>query len=202
MEKIDYKKQLKHLYKASAKKHVIVDVPPMNYLMIDGIGRPEGEAYQNALAALFPLAYTIKFSIKKGEIAKDYGVMPLEGLWWADDYNVFKNNDKDQWKWTMMIMQPELVTDEIVEEAFEAVREKKDPISLDKVRFARFEEGKVAQILHIGPFSEEGPTIEGLHQFIENQGYQLRGKHHEIYLTDIRRAKPENWKTIIRMPIG
>ncbi len=201
MEKINYKKELKHLYKASAKKQVIIDVPRMNFLMIDGEGSPDSEEYQNALAALYPLAYTIKFAIKKGEIAKDFGVMPLEGLWWADDYSVFASGDKDQWKWTMMIMQPDLVTTEIVEEAFERVRQKKSPIALDKVRFESFEEGKVAQILHIGPFSEEIPVIEALHQFIKNEGYQLSGKHHEIYLTDIRRAAPENWKTILRMPV-
>ncbi len=203
MEKIDYKKEFNHLYKPSAKKVDIVEVPKWNYLMIDGEGDPNtSQSFQDAIDVLYPLSYTLKFMIKKGEIGIDYGVLPLEGLWWADDMTSFSVEDKDGWKWTLMIMQPDLVTEELVKEAIEQVRAKKNPVALPLARFESFEEGKAAQILHIGPFSEEGPTIEKVHSFIDENGSQRRGKHHEIYLSDIRRAAPEKWKTIIRQPMS
>jgi hypothetical protein len=202
MDKIDYKKQLKHLYTASAKQPTLVDVPTLNYLRIDGIGDPNtSSAYKNAVEALFSLAYTIKFAIKKGSTAVDYGVMPLQGLWWMDDMKQFSVTRKDEWKWTMMIMQPEVVTQAIVTACRSDLTRKKDLPALSKVEFAAFKEGKAAQILHVGPFSEEGPTIQKLHDFIQAQGLKLAGKHHEIYLSDIRRAAPEKWKTIIRQPV-
>ena len=200
MVKIDYKKELKTFYKTSAKKVEFVDVPEMDFLKIDGLGAPGAQTYQEAVEALFQLSYTIKFMIKKGEVAIDYGVMPLQGHWWVDDMSKFDVNKKDEWKWTMMIMQPELVTKSIVEEATEQLKIKKNPPALPKIKFEAFTEGIAAQILHIGPFSEEGPTIQKVHQAIIEKGFQLSGKHHEIYLTDIRRAAPENWKTIIRQP--
>ena len=203
MEKIDFKKELKHLYKPSAKKVDIVEVPQFNYLMIDGEGDPNtSQSFQDAIEVLYPLSYTLKFMIKRGEIGIDYGVLPLEGLWWADDMSSFSVENKDGWKWTLMIMQPELVTNEMVQEAIEQVRVKKNPVSLPLVRFESFEEGKAAQIMHVGPFSEEGPTVEKIHIFIEKSGSQRTGKHHEIYLSDIRRAAPEKWKTIIRQPMS
>ena len=203
MEKIDYKKEFKHLYKPSAKKVEMVDVPTWNYLMVDGEGDPNtAQSFQDAIEVLYPLSYTLKFMIKKGELGIDYGVLPLEGLWWADDMSSFSVDNKDAWKWTLMIMQPELVTEELVEKAIEQVKTKKNPVSLPLVRFESFEEGKAAQIMHIGPFSEEGPTIEKVHSFIEENKSQRRGKHHEIYLSDIRRAAPEKWKTIIRQPMS
>ncbi len=203
MEKIDYKKQLKHLYKPSAGKVEIVDVPQMNFLMIDGEGDPNtSQEFQEAVEALFGLSYTLKFIIKKGKLAIDYGVMPLEGLWWADDMSAFRTGDKDKWKWTVMIMQPEYVTTDLLGQAVEQVRKKKNPPALPKVRFEAFAEGKAAQTMHVGPFSEEGPTIENVHSFIEASGCELSGKHHEIYLSDIRRAAPEKWKTIVRQPMA
>jgi hypothetical protein len=201
MQKIDFKKELKHLYKPSAKKVDLVDVPPMNFLMIDGRGNPNtSPEYQEAVEALFAVAYALKFSIKKGPLKIDYGVMPLEGLWWVEDMRDFDVNNKENWSWTMMIMQPEYVTPELIQNTLEAVRKKKNPKALDKIRFESFGEGKAAQTLHIGPFTEEGPTIQRIHDHIVNNGYQLSGKHHEIYLSDIRRASPEKWKTIIRQP--
>ncbi len=202
MEKIDYKKELKHLYRPSVKKVETVIVPKMNFLMIDGEGEPGSQTFQDAIAVLYPLSYTLKFMIKKGEIGVDYGVLPLEGLWWADDMSSLKKNIRDVWKWRLMIMQPEFVTKKMVREAIEQVKAKKDPASLPLVRFESFEEGKTAQIMHIGPFSEEGPTVDKVHFFIEESGSQRRGKHHEIYLSDIRRAAPEKWKTIIRQPMS
>ena len=203
MEKIDFRKKLKHLYNPSAKKVEIVDVPPMHFLMVDGKGDPNtSQSFSDAIEALFPLAYTLKFMVKKGDIGIDYGVLPLEALWWADDMSVFAAGNKDDWQWTVMMMQPEFITEEMVETAIKEVARKKKPISLPLVRFEPFIEGQAAQTMHIGPFSEEGPTIEKVHSFIKENGRQRVGKHHEIYLSEIRRAAPEKWKTIIRQPMS
>jgi len=201
MEIINFKKELKYLYQPSSKEVVMVDVPPMNFLMVDGEGDPNtSQAFSDAIAALFAVSYTVKFMIKKSIMAIDYSVMPLEGLWWADDMSKFSPEDKSIWKWTVMIMQPLFVTRELVERAIADVKKKKNLITISKVRFEGFEEGKSAQIMHIGPFSEEGPTIERVHEFIETIG-KRRGKHHEIYLSDIRKAAPSKWKTIVRQPL-
>lgn len=203
MEKIDYKKQLKHLFAPSAEKVEIVDVPQMNFLMVDGKGDPNtAKSFSDAIEALYPLSYTLKFMVKKGKKGIDYGVLPLEALWWADDMSAFTTGNKDAWKWTVMIMQPEFITLKMVKEATEEVERRKKPVALPLVRFEAFKEGKAAQIMHIGPFSEEGPTIEKVHSFIDNNGSRRMGKHHEIYLTDIRRAAPEKWKTIVRQPMA
>ena len=202
MVKIDCKKELKNLYSSSAEKVEVVEVPQMNFLMIDGEGDPNtSQSFQDAIDVLYPLSYTLKFIIKRGEIGIDYGVLPLEGLWWTDDMSSFSVDNKENWKWTLMIMQPELVKKEMVATAIEEVRKKKKPVALPLVRFESFVEGKVGQIMHFGPFSEEGPTVEKLHSFIKVSGSQRIGKHHEIYLSDIRRAAPEKWKTIIRQPM-
>lgn len=203
MKKIDYKKEMKHLYRPSAKKVAAVDVPEMNFLMIDGAGDPNtSPAFQEATEALFAVSYKLKFMIKKGDQQVDYGVMPLEGLWWADDMTQFSVEKKGDWQWTLLMMQPEFVTPELFAEAVELVKQKKNPSALPLMRFEAFAEGKAAQIMHIGPFSEEGPTIEKIHAFIAENGYELSGKHHEIYLSDIRRAAPERWKTVIRQPFA
>ena len=203
MEKIDYKKELKHLYRPSAKNVGIIDVPKMNFLMIDGEGDPNtSQSFEDAISALYPLSYTLKFMVKRGAIGIDYGVLPLEGLWWADDMSSFTEGKKDKWKWTLMIMQPDLITEGMVQEAIEQVKVKMNPVSLPLVRFESFKEGTAAQIMHIGPFSEEGPTIEKVHSYIKGNGQKLTGKHHEIYLSDIRRAAPEKWKTVIRQPMS
>ena len=202
MEKLDLKKELKHLYQTPAKEVVEVDVPTMNYLMVDGEGDPNiVSAFAEAVETLFTVSYTLKFMVKKGVLATDYGVMPLEGLWWADDMTKFSIADKSNWKWTAMIAQPPFVTQAMLDAALAEVKNKKNPAALSQLRFEAFTEGKCAQILHIGPFSDEGPTIARLHKFIETNGGKLRGKHHEIYLSDIRKAAPEKWKTIIRQPL-
>lgn len=202
MKKIDYKKELKHLYAPSAKKIQFVDVPKLNYLTVSGKGRPEGRDYQNALHALYPVAYKIKFWMKKHQ-SFDYVVPPLEGLWWADDLTDFVNENRDEWQWTMMIMQPEQVTQEIFNRSIEEVASKKQvPSDLRKVELVSFNEGKCAQILHLGPFSGEGPVIKRLHSAINDEGFNLTGKHHEIYLSDMRRVQPEKYRTIIRQPMG
>jgi hypothetical protein len=201
VEKIDFKKKLRHLYQPSAKEVVEVDVPTMNYLMVDGEGDPnDSQSYSDAIEALFAVSYAVKFIVKKGASAIDYGVMPLEGLWWADDMSTFSTEDKSDWKWTMIIMQPDFVTKEMIDNAITDVRKKKSPAAISKVRFEALSEGKCAQILHIGPFSEEGPTIEKVHQFIDSRGKRT-GKHHEIYLSDIRKADSAKWKTVVRQPM-
>ena len=201
MTTIDLKKEFKHLYHPSAKQVSIVDVPPMNFLMIDGQGDPNtSQAYQHAIEALFSVSYTLKFMIKKGTQAIDYGVMPLEGLWWTEDMTRFSIEDKSNWLWTAMIMQPEYVTETFVKEAVEQVTQKKG-IAAARLRFERFHEGRSAQILHIGPFSAEKPNVDRIHAAIEAQGCRLAGKHHEIYLSDFRKAAPDKLKTIIRQPM-
>ena len=201
MEKIDFKKNFKYLYQPSAKEVVLVDVPDMNYLMIDGEGDPNNSpAYADAIEALFAVSYAVKFMVKKGSLAIDYGVMPLEGLWWTDDMANFSIEDKSNWKWTMMIMQPEFVTKQMVDNAIADVTKKKTLTAISGFRLESLSEGKCAQILHIGPFSTEGPTIQRVYQFIDARGKRT-GKHHEIYLSDIRKADPAKWKTIIRQPM-
>ncbi|MBT8264474.1 MAG: GyrI-like domain-containing protein [Muriicola sp.] len=202
MNKVDYKKEYKDLYRPSAKEVTSVTVPAFNFLMIDGQGDPNtSEAYKEAIEALYAVSYTIKFTIKKGAIGIDYGVMPLESLWWVDDMRLFDVNKKEEWKWTAMIMQPPVVTNEIVAASMEVVR-KKNPPALSKMRYEKFTEGKAAQLMHIGPFSEEGPNILKVHKYITAHGHKLSGKHHEIYLSDIGGAAPEKWKTIIRQPFS
>jgi len=202
--KIDFKKTQKELYQPSSKEVVMIKVPEMQFLMIDGMGSPgDSQEYQNALAALYPVAFKTKFLSKaKG---KDYVVPPLEGLWWADDMNDFRSGNRDKWKWTMMIRQPDWITEKFIEEAIEITKKNKPEISelLDKLRFERYNEGQCAQIMHLGPFSEEGPTVDKVHNFIEDQNGKFDGfnqKHHEIYLSDPRKSKPENMKTVIRQP--
>jgi len=201
MNKIDLKKELKQLYKVSAKEIVQVTVPPLKFLMVDGTGDPNtSQEYVQAVEALFSVSYTAKFAVKKGAQKIDYAVMPLEGLWWADDLSAFTASDKANWNWTMMILQPSFVPDETIQDAIATVGRKKNLPALHKLRLEEFSEGRCAQILHIGPFSAEGPTIAKLHEYIGTHS-SLTGKHHEIYLTDIRRADPMKWKTIIRQPM-
>ena len=202
MTKIDHKKDLKHLYKPSAKEVVTVEVPAMNFLMINGQGNPNtSQGYAEAVEALYAVAYALKFKVKKNE-GVDYVVMPLEGLWWADDMRTFTSaRDKDAWHWTMLMMQPEGVTEELFEEAKAEVEKKKNPVALAKLRFESYHEGLSAHIMHRGSYDDEGPTIAKMHDFTKQQGYALRGKHHEIYLGDPRKAAPENLRTVLRQPV-
>jgi hypothetical protein len=202
--KIDFKKTQKELYQPKAKEVVIVEVPEMRFLMIDGMGSPgDSKEYKDALATIYPVAFKTKFLSKaKG---KDYVVPPLEGLWWADDMNDYRSGVRDKWKWTMMIMQPDWISKQMIEEAIEITRKNKPELSelLNKLHLESYNEGKSAQIMHLGSFSKEGPTIDKVHKFIKESGGTFDGlthKHHEIYLSDPRRAKPENMKTVIRQP--
>lgn len=203
MNKVDYKKELKQFYAAKVGKPVVVQVPKMNFIMVDGKGDPNtSQEYADAIQALYPVAYTIKFT-SKIKYGKDFGVMPLEGLWWTENMADFSVENKDNWLWTAMIMQPDVVTEDMYNHAVQQVRNKKAPKSLDKLRFASYEEGQAAQVMYVGPYSSEGPTIQGLHEFIKEQGGTLDDNnkhHHEIYLGDPRRTAPEKLKTIIRQP--
>ena len=198
--KIDLVKEMKPLYKPSAKAPSIVDVPAMNFLMLDGKGDPNGAGFQEACSVLYGMAYTLKFMLKKAG-RTDFKVMPLEGLWWMKGTRNFNASRRDDWLWRLMIAQPDMVTAGDFKEALAQLREKKDPPGLEKAKLKSFTEGKAVQIMYIGPYSGEGPTIEMLHAFAGENGFKLSGKHHEIYMGDPRRSAPEKLKTIIRQPV-
>lgn len=201
VEKLDLKKELKSLYGASAKP-ALVTVPPLRYLAVDGAGDPNGSAvFAAAVEALFTVAYTLKFAVKKAG-GTDFAVMPLEGLWWADDMASFCASRKEEWKWTLLILVPDFVTEAEVAAAIRAAAGKKSLPALAGVRLETVAEGRAAQVLHVGPYSAEGPAISALHDFIAGQGLRPVGKHHEIYLSDMRRTAPEKLKTIMRQPAG
>jgi hypothetical protein len=202
MKKIDFKKELQDIYKVSSNKVEVVTAPQLNYLMIDGYGDPNNSPlFQDAVEALFGLSYTIKFMLKKGIQQIDYGVMPLEGLWFSDNIKNFSMENKAAWKWTLMIMQPEFVTSSIVRMGVEQASKKKDLPMLDDISFGTMDEGLCAQVLHSGPYNTEPATIACLHAFIKDNDYSFNGDHREIYLNDMRRTSPEKLKTIIRQPI-
>jgi len=205
MAPIDLVKQLKPLYSPSAKHPAIVAVPELAFLMLDGRGDPAtSEAYQDALQALYGVAYTMKFALKKEDPERDFKVAPLEGLWWGDSEAPSLDalqNDRDAWNWTMMIAVPEAVTAAEVAAAAEAAARRRPLPAAGRVRLERFAEGLAAQIMHVGPYAEEAPTIARLHAFVAEQGYVLHGRHHEIYLGDPRRTAPERLKTVVRHPI-
>jgi hypothetical protein len=203
LRKADYRKELKELYAPPAREVVEVEVRPLSFLMVDGQGDPNtAPAYQEAVEALYAVAYALKFMVKRGPLAVDYKVMPLEGLWWAEEMSQFSMADKEQWLWTSMIMQPDLVDAAYFEGAVAQVQKKKDLPALGRMRLERYREGLSAQIMYVGPYADEAPTIDRLHQYIAERGYQRRGKHHEIYLSDPRRTAPERLKTVIRQPMG
>jgi hypothetical protein len=203
MDKVDLVKELGDLYRAPNDRAVVVEVPTMRYLMIDGEGNPNTSPdYITAVEALYAASYTIKFKVQHGKASVDYKVMPLEGLWWSDDMSEFSVESKEDWSWTAMIAQPQVVTSELVEEAIVEAAKKKGLSGLDLIRFEELTEGLTAQIIHLGPYSEEGLTIQKLHSFIAERGYVWAGKHHEIYLGDPRRTAPERLKTVIRQPVA
>ena len=201
MTKIDFKKTMKEFYNPP-KKFGTVDLPEMQFIMVDGHGDPNtAQEYTEAVEALYAVAYKMKF-ISKKTLEKDYVVPPLEGLWWAEDMNTFITRDKSAWDWTMMIMVPDWITVEIFDDAIEQVRKKKALASLDKVRLEKYHEGLSVQIMHVGSYDDEGPILAKMHnEFIPENGYVENGKHHEIYLSDPRRVAPEKLKTVLRQPL-
>ena len=208
MTKLDLRKELGHLYKPSARQVEIVRVPAWKFVMIDGQIEP-GEspgtspAFQDAMQALYGAAYTLKFMSKlRQDNPIDYPVMALEALWWvAERGSEFDINRPEGWKWTAMILQPDHITKKMVQEALLQLGKKRPSPALDKLRFERFREGPCIQIMHVGPYSEEPRTLEKMDAFARENGYAMRGKHHEIYLGDPRRTRPDKLKTILRHPI-
>jgi len=199
MAKFDWKVDLKHLYLPKAKEFTLVDVPPMKFLMVDGHGDPNTSLeFQEVMGALYTMAYTLKFALKAQ--GSDFAVAPPEGLWWMEGAE-FDMRDKSKWDWTLMIMVPDVVTTELFERMRAEAQRKKGLPALPRVRLETYHEGLSAQILYFGPYSAEGPTIIAMHRFIAEQGYVLNGKHHEIYLGDVRRTAPEKLKTVIRQPV-
>lgn len=202
MEKMDLRKKFALLYKASAKKPALVEVPALNFLMADGAGDPNpSPSFQKAIQGLYGLSYTLKFGFKMRK-GIDWTVMGLEGLWWADDMSAFPAGRKDEWKWTLMIMQPDVVTPELIDEIAARMREAGKAGALDRMRLEAFEEGLSVQVLHVGPYAGEGATIARMHEFARANGYEPRGRHHEIYLGDPRRSAPEKLRTILRQPVA
>lgn len=200
--KIDLKREL-DCYRARRGEFRIIDVPPLQYLMVDGHGDPNmaGE-YAQALAALYPVAYKLKFASKK-DLERDYVVMPLEALWWADDMAAFTSaRDKSQWSWTAMILTPDWITGDLLDAAVEQVGRKDPPASLAKVRLETLQEGRCVQTLHVGSYDDEAPVLAAMHEeFIPGAGLAMTGRHHEIYLSDPRRVEPAKLRTILRQPV-
>lgn len=200
MEKIDFKKTMKALYLPKDKDFVLVEVPELQFVMIDGKGSPGGEAYVSAVQWLYSTIYPIKFIAKK-KLGKDFVAPPLEGIWWADDMGAFVAGARDDWKWRMMIATPDWADSEMFEEAV-AKAEKKLGVRPESLRLEKFTEGLCVQIMHIGSYADEAPTIAKMHQeFIPANGLVENGYHHEIYLSDPRRVAPEKLKTVLRQPV-
>ena len=203
MKKVNHIKEYSQIYTQPKNKINLVDVPTLNFLMIDGTGDPtDNPDYSEAVSALYAVAYKLKFTIKKGPRAIDYKVMPLEGLWWAEDITLFNLENRSNWQWRMMIMQPEYITEDLFKKTVTSVKEKKELPKLDDLRFEPYHEGLGMQIFHLGPYGEgERETINKLHAYIEAEGYHRVGKHHEIYFNSPLRTAPQNLKTIIRQPV-
>ncbi|WP_062070007.1 GyrI-like domain-containing protein [Demequina sediminicola] len=196
--KVDLKKTLPR-FAARRGRIDVIEVPAVRYLAADATGAPGEDSFASAIEALYPLAYAIKFVSKAH--GRDYVVPPLEALWWADDMAVFTSErDPSQWKSTVLLMLPDWIGSETVEEGRAKAARKLAPPQLERVRVEVLQEGTAAQTLHIGPFSDEGPVIEALHARIADDGLTLSGKHHEIYLSDFRKTAPERLRTILRQP--
>lgn len=201
MKKIEFKKDFKELFSASAKKPSLVKVPKMNYLMVDGAGAPEHHDFQDAIGALYGVAYTIKFTLKAAQRGPEYTIAPLEALW-STTVGDFDTKKKQDWRWTVMIMCPNHLTKKDVAIAVKKFWEKKPDPAILKVRLGSFAEGLAAQVMHIGPYAAEQPTLDRLYAFIEESGYEMRGQHHEIYFSDPYKTKPEKLRTLLRQPVS
>jgi hypothetical protein len=200
--KVDLRATHKQCYTAG-REPGLVDVPELPFLAVDGHGDPNTAAgYVHAVEALFAVSYALKFALKRGPHQLDYGVMPLEGLWWVPDMSRFSVEHKSEWDWTLMIMQPDLVDADLLGAAIEQSTAKKELPAARLLRLERYAEGLSAQVMHVGPYSAEEPTVQRLHAFIAELGYDRTGKHHEIYLGDPRRSAPERLRTIIRQPVA
>jgi hypothetical protein len=201
MTKVDLKRDQRALYAPPTGRYVEVDVPAMRFLAVEGSGRPDSPAYQQAVEALFAAAYAAKF-LSKGELDRDYVVLPLEGLWWADDMATFRTREKDRWSWRMLIRQPDWLDERTLAAAVDKARSKgRDPEGLLQV--FELEEGRCLQTLHLGSYDDEGPSLAYLHdEYLPERGLRPTGLHHEIYLSDARRVAPDKLRTILRQPVA
>lgn len=200
--KVDFKKTI-DAYRARKGRFDLVEVPALGYLMIDGHGDPNSAPeFTTAVEALYPLAYTLKFASKQG-LDRDYAVMPLEGLWWADDHASFTTSrDKSRWHWTLMIMQPEWIDEAMFADAVAKASAKNPSARVGEVRLETLHEGLCAQTLHVGSYDDEAPVVAKMHEeFIPEQGMRLRGTHHEIYFSDPRKGDPAGRRTLLRQPV-
>lgn len=201
--KTDFKRQIP-TYTARRGTFEVVTVPAMQFLMLDGDGDPNtSTAYADSLATIYPVAYTLKFR-SKGDLGRDYTVMPLEALWWADDMATFTSaRDKSRWSWTLLNMVPDWIAAEHLETARRVVERKGGAPALEALRLERFDEGLAVQTLHVGSYDDEGPVLEAMHHdVIPAQGLRMTGRHHEIYLSDPRRTAPAKLRTILRQPVA
>ncbi|WP_353828158.1 GyrI-like domain-containing protein [Agromyces sp. SYSU T0242] len=200
--KYDVKRAHPELYAPSATEFVLVDVPPMRFLAIDGEGDPNtAPAYREAVEALFGVAYAAKFASKR-VLGRDFVVAPLEGLWWADDPSAFTTGDRGAWRWTLLIHQPDWIDRAAIDAAVSAARAKGGGPALERLRLDVVDEGRSAQILHVGPYAAEAPTLARLHhEWMPEHGLTFDGPHHEVYLSDARRTAPEKLRTVLRQPV-
>ncbi|HYU56616.1 MAG TPA: GyrI-like domain-containing protein [Actinomycetota bacterium] len=199
LTRIDPREALGELLKPP-RTPVLVTVPEMTFLMVDGTGDPNGEAFGEAVGALYGMSYTVKFAVR-GDEGIDVPVMPLEALWWMADGPALDPARRGDWRWTAMIAQPTLATPAMVEAARDRVARKRPCPALEAVRLETFDEGRCAQVMHVGPYADEPATIAALHAFIAEQGLRPYGRHHEIYLGDPRRTRPDRLRTILRQPV-
>lgn len=202
MDKVDLRKEFRELYAPSSRDFSVVDVPRLPFLMVDGEGDPNtADAHRRAVEALYSVSYAVKSACRR-ELGRDHVVAPLEGLWWAEDPAVFTRRAKDEWRWTMMIMQPGWIGPDLVEQAIAATAARKELLALPLLRFADRDEGTAVQILHVGSYDDEAPTLRRLHQeYLPAHGLEFNGPHHEVYLSDPRRAQPSRLRTVLRQPV-
>ena len=200
-DRYDVKRELKRLYAPKNTDWALVDVPEQQFLAVDGRGDPNTSPdYARAVEALYPVAYAVKFASKRA--GRDLVVAPLEGLWWADDPEVFTTRAKDSWHWRMLISQPDWITEDAVEEAKRVASAKKDLPTIADVRRHVLHEGTSAQVLHIGPYDDEGPVLARLHgEWLRANGLRMTGPHHEVYVGDPRRTEPAKLRTVLRQPV-
>ena len=211
METLELRKRYKYLYQPSPRTVKLVKMPPLQFVMVDGaIEKHEAPdtsvGFAEAMQAIYGISYTLKFMLKKRQVDPvDYPVMPLEGLWWVED-RMFDFAVKDNWHYTLGVMQPEIITPELLAVGREQVREKRGSTpALERLRLETFDEGLCVQTMHIGTYSAEPATLEKMQEYMREKGLRDRvgrgGKHHEIYLGDPRRAAPEKLKTVLRHPV-
>jgi len=197
--KLELRKTMKEFYNPPAGEVVLVKLPPLKYIMVDGEGEPGGESFQQAMGAIYNVAYSMKFRSKR-LLKKDYDMMAPEGLWWMK--GKIDMNKRDKWLWTLMILVPDFVTPEMFSDSVAEVRSKKNPPGLERARLDTLDEGTSLQIMHVGPYATESESIAKMDAYAKEHGYKMVEKHHEIYLGDPRRAAPSKLRTVLRHPVA